>query len=97
MRLGGSFALLLLILPAAVQAQFTYTTNNGMITITKYTGAGGAVTTLSTIHGLPVTSIGDYAFCDCSSPNARAAPSKDADSSRTERTQDENQHVNLRD
>jgi hypothetical protein len=30
--------LLLLVLPAAVQAQFTYTTANNQITITKYTG-----------------------------------------------------------
>ena len=48
-----------LALPAAVQAQFTYTTNNGTITITGYTGSGGAVTIPGTINGLPVTSIGD--------------------------------------
>jgi len=30
--------LLLLTLPAVVQAQFNYTTNNGTITITGYTG-----------------------------------------------------------
>jgi len=41
---------------------YTYTANNGAITITGYTGAGGAVTIPSTINGLPVTSIGDYAF-----------------------------------
>jgi nicotinamide mononucleotide (NMN) deamidase PncC len=34
--------LLLLTLPAVVQAQFTFTTNNGAITITGYTGPGGA-------------------------------------------------------
>ncbi len=54
--------LLLLALPAAVQAQFTYTNNNGAITITGYTGPGGDVTIPDTISGLPVTSIGDYAF-----------------------------------
>ena len=53
---------MLLTLPAAVQAQFIYTTNNGTITITGYTGPGGAVTIPSTTNGLPVTSIGDYAF-----------------------------------
>jgi hypothetical protein len=42
---------------------FNYETNNGTITITKYTGPGGAVTIPSTINGLPVTSIGDCAFC----------------------------------
>jgi hypothetical protein len=54
--------LLLLALPAAVQAQFNYTTNNGTITITGYTGSGGAVTIPDKINGLPVTSIGSYAF-----------------------------------
>lgn len=56
------FLTLLLLPPAVVQAQFSYTTNNGTITITRYTGAGGAVTIPSTINGLPVTSIGDSAF-----------------------------------
>jgi len=54
--------LLLLALPAVVQAQFTYVTNNGAITITKYTGSGGDVTIPSTTNGLPVTSIGTDAF-----------------------------------
>ena len=53
---------LLLTVPAAVQAQFNYTTNNGTITITGYTGPAGAVTVPSTINGLPVTSIGQQAF-----------------------------------
>jgi hypothetical protein len=58
---------LLLSLPAVGQAQFTYTTNDGTITITGYTGAGGAVIIPSTIDGLPVTSIGFNAFSSCSS------------------------------
>jgi len=33
--------------------------------ITKYKGAGGAVTIPSTLAGFPVTSIGDGAFIDC--------------------------------
>ena len=41
---------------------FTYTTNNGTITITGYTGAGGDVAIPGTINGLPVTSIGGDAF-----------------------------------
>ena len=53
-----SLLLLLLARPAAVQAQFTYTTNNGTITITGYTGPGGDVTIPDTINGLPVTAIG---------------------------------------
>ncbi len=60
--------LLLLALPAVVQAQeFTYTTQNGQITITGYTGLGGAVTIPSTIDGLPVINIRDRAFEYCSS------------------------------
>ena len=50
--------LLLLTLPAVVQAQFTYTTNNGQITITRYTGPGGAVVIPTTINGRPVTPYG---------------------------------------
>jgi hypothetical protein len=48
--------------PTALWVPYTYTTNNGTITITGYTGPGGAVTIPSTIDGLPVTSIGDQAF-----------------------------------
>jgi hypothetical protein len=59
--------LLLLVPPAVVQAQFNYTTTNGSITITGYTGPGGEVTIPSTINGLPVTSIGDWAFSSCTS------------------------------
>jgi hypothetical protein len=59
--------LLLLALPAVIQAQFNFVTNNGTITIIKYTGSGGLVTIPSTINGLPVASIGDYAFLYCSS------------------------------
>ncbi len=58
--------LLLLALPAVVQAQdYTYEVNNGTIYITQYTGSGGAVTIPSTINGLPVTSIGYGAFWSC--------------------------------
>ena len=59
--------LLLLALPAVVQAQFLYETNNGTITIWRYNGPGGAVTIPDTIDGLPVTSIGGLAFFSCTS------------------------------
>ncbi len=47
---------------AGVQAQFTYTINNNTVTITGYTGPGGAVTIPDTISARPVTAIGDSAF-----------------------------------
>ena len=52
----------LFMLPSAVQAQFNYTTNDGAVTITGYTGPGDAVTIPSTIAGLPVVRIGNHAF-----------------------------------
>jgi len=54
-------------LPVVAQAQFTFTTNNGAITITGYTGTNTEVTIPSTTNGFPVTSIGIQAFHGCSS------------------------------
>ena len=55
--------LLLLALPAAVQAQFTFTTNaDNTITITGCIVTSGAVTIPDTITGMPVTGIGSGAF-----------------------------------
>src|SRR6516162_4798557 len=59
--------LLLLALPAVAQDQFTYTTNNGTISITGYDCSGGAVAIPETINGLPVTSIGAGTFSGCPS------------------------------
>jgi hypothetical protein len=42
--------------------RFTYVTNQNAITITGYSGAGGAVTIPSKLNGFPVTRIGDRAF-----------------------------------
>ena len=55
-------ALLFLGVATSVHAQFTYTTNNGTITITGYTGTNSAVIIPSTIDGLPVSDIGTNAF-----------------------------------
>jgi hypothetical protein len=52
----------LLLVVAPVRGQFTYTTNNGTITITGYTGTDAVVVIPDTITGLPVTAIGDSAF-----------------------------------
>ncbi len=46
---------------------FTYTTSNGNITITGYTGPGGAVSIPVALSGLPVISIGFRAFAQCAS------------------------------
>ena len=54
--------LLLSTLPAVVKAQFTFTTNNGTVTITGYAGPGGDVVIPDAIGGMPVTSIGYEAF-----------------------------------
>jgi hypothetical protein len=56
---------LLLALPSTLQAQFTFTTNNGAVTITGYTGSNGAVVIPSSTNGWPVTSIGESAFINC--------------------------------
>jgi hypothetical protein len=66
--------LLLLRLPAVVQAQYYFTTNNGTITITEYYGPGGAVTVPSTINWLPVTCIGYEAFSTCTSLTSVTIP-----------------------
>jgi hypothetical protein len=56
--------LLLLALPIAVQAQLRFTTNNGAITITGYTGNPTTLNIPSTTNGYPVRSIGNSAFVD---------------------------------
>lgn len=51
---------------STVHAQdFTYVTNDGAITITKYIGSGRQVTIPDTLNDLPVTSIGSNAFANC--------------------------------
>jgi hypothetical protein len=45
---------------------YDYSTNSGTITITGYTGSGGAVVIPGTINFLPVTRIGDLAFSSTS-------------------------------
>jgi hypothetical protein len=54
--------LLALTIPLGAKAQYSYTTNNGAVTITKYDGAGGALAIPSVIAGLAVTTIADFAF-----------------------------------
>jgi hypothetical protein len=56
------FAVVGVLMACPSQAQFIYTTNNGTIAITGFTGTNHDVVIPSTIHGLPVTSIGANAF-----------------------------------
>ena len=55
-----------LVLASAAQAQFTYSTNVGTITITGYTGSDAYVIIPDSINGYPVTAIGYAAFSGCS-------------------------------
>ncbi len=66
--------LLLLMRPGLVQGQFSFTTNNGALTITGYSGAGGEVAIPSEVNGVPVTSIGEDAFNDCRSLSSVTVP-----------------------
>ena len=79
-RRSGSLVILIAVvvglqLPSAVQAQYTYVTNNSAITITGYTGAGGALTVSNSLNGLPVVSINDAVFQNLSSLTSVTIPS----------------------
>jgi hypothetical protein len=61
-------ALVWLALPAFAQAQLTFTTNNGAITITGYNAAAGLNVVIPAMtNGYPVTDIGPDAFFNCTS------------------------------
>jgi hypothetical protein len=57
-----AFVFITVLLPGIVNAQFSYTVNNNAVTITAYTGPGGAVDIPSTIAGLPVVNIQHWSF-----------------------------------
>jgi hypothetical protein len=67
--------LLLLLLPGFAEAQFTYTTNSGTITIERYLGPGGAVDIPNEFGGLPVRVIDRTAFEDCRNLTSVTIPS----------------------
>ncbi len=62
LRLGPVWLWLALAVPSGAQAQFTYATNNGTVTIVQYTGPGGDVVIPDVADGLPVTTVGSQAF-----------------------------------
>jgi hypothetical protein len=72
----GLLTALLLALPVAVQAQFTFTTNAAdTITITGYTGNPTTLNIPSSTNGYPVTSIGSHAFVGFTNLTAVRIPS----------------------
>ena len=58
---------------------FAYTTNNGALTIAKYTGSGGAVIIPGAINGHPVTTIRDHALDHCGSVTSVTIPGSVSD------------------
>ena len=62
-------SLLLLAAPAAVQAQFTYTTNNGAITLAEYTGSEDSVVVSNFVND-----IGSEAFQNCANLTSVVIP-----------------------
>jgi hypothetical protein len=59
-------AAMLMFIPTTLEAgDYTFTTNNDTITITKYSGTASNVAIPNAIGVLPVTGIGDYAFSSC--------------------------------
>ena len=69
-------SLLLLAAPAAVQAQYTVSTNSDTtINIVRDTGAFGNVSVPASINSLPVTTVGQYAFANISNLTSVVFPS----------------------
>jgi len=57
-----------------VAQDFTYINSNSTITITGYSGPGGAVTIPGTIDGLSVTAIGNYVFLNLTNLTSVSLP-----------------------
>ncbi len=66
---GFMAALLTLVLPEIAQAQFRYTTNNGAIIITQFTGSGEFVAIPSSTNGYTITGLASKAFYSSSLTN----------------------------
>ncbi len=59
--------------PTAPQ-NYAFTINDGTVTITGYAGHDNVVVIPSAINGLPVTSLGDMAFYDCTNLTSVTVP-----------------------
>ena len=60
--------------PAAPAADLTYTAEDGVVTVTGYTGSEVVVVIPDTLDGMPVTAIGEGAFAGMNSLKAVALP-----------------------
>ncbi len=58
--LRGVLWVVLLTLAPGAPAQFTFTTNNGALTVVNYAGPGGSVTIPARTNGMPVVAIAGY-------------------------------------
>jgi len=65
---------LLLLLPAGLRAQYRYTTINGAITVTGFTGSPTTITIPPSINSVPVIAILDHAFSGCSTLTSVSIP-----------------------
>lgn len=61
-RVTGLVLLLMLAFSPALRAQYAFTTNNGALTITGYSGSESHLSLPGYVYGLPVTGIGPAAF-----------------------------------
>jgi hypothetical protein len=59
---GALAACIMGLWPVAAHAQYDCVTNSGKITLTRYTGPGGAVVIPDATNGLPVTGLGSFLF-----------------------------------
>ena len=71
-RIIPALFLAAMLLPSAVRADtegpYTYTVTNGMATIIRFSASySGALSITNELGGCPVTTIGNYAFCGCTS------------------------------
>lgn len=73
-RFRGLALMLLLLLPAAVQAQLVFSTNSGAITITGCSSSLANLVIPTSTNGFPVTSISALAFSGCSGLTSVAIP-----------------------
>jgi hypothetical protein len=73
-RTPGLLALACLLVVAPATAQVNYAVSGGIAYVAGSPGASGAIVIASTFNGFPVTSIGRYAFYNCTSLTSVTIP-----------------------